>query len=167
MFDIDKKIFSGLNKGPKKQREYRHPILRSLKGQNLCVKFTMVDKDHYETAEFWRPLNKETLMGLGYLPATGYKTGEKHIFTKTYVKFEGFEMLPCVRVGPDGEAYEVNTLETASTLYDYFTSHAEQDFMEGMRAKAAGSISNKKLLIYVFIIIGIIIGGYLFAHGGV
>lgn len=153
-----------LPKRSSEPKQYRHPIMRSLHGQKLCVDFKMVDEDHYVTDEYWRPLHERTLIGWGYLPAQGYKTELAHIFTKVYVKFDGFEMYPCLRMAPDGKVVDVSTMETASTLYDYFTSKAEQDFMEGMRARASGTLNNKMLIVVAVAVIGLIIGGYLFSH---
>lgn len=153
-------------KTPKPPREYKHPISRSMHGQNLRVNFKMVDEDHYETSEYWTGLNGASLMAMGYLPAEDYKRQFKDVFTRVYVKFEGFEMRPWVRVGEDGQEYDVEVKETSSTLYDYFVSTAEQEFMEGMKVKRLSAMSTNQLVLWGVVIAGVVIAGWFFAHGG-
>lgn len=142
----------------------RHPFRRSMKGQSLCVNFKMIGEDRYKTEEYWRPLDGATLMAMGYMPAEGYKTEGKYVTTDVYVKFDGFEMYPCIRMNEDGKLYEVQSLETASTLYDYFTSNAESEFMDGMKAKKSTAIDNKMLIIGIVLVAGLVIAGWLISH---
>ena len=155
------------SKKKKEPKQYKHPMMRSLHGQNLMVRFKMVGEDKFDTTEYWTTMNEETLIGLGYTPAIDYKTDFRDIFTHVYAKFEGFEMHPCVRVDADGNAYEVHSLETASTLYDHFMSNAELEFMEGMKVKGISTLSGKQLIFYIIIAVGVIIGGWMITHGGV
>ena len=151
-------------KKKKEPRQYRHPIMRSLKGQNLCIDMKMLDDQRFETHEYWRPLNEQTLRWLGYIPAENYKTGDGHMLTKAYIKFDGFEVFPCVRPDADGKMREVQSLETAGTLYDYFTSRAEVEFMEGMRVKNPSKVNKNMLILLILVAVGIGIGGYLLTH---
>lgn len=157
-------------KKQKAPKQYTHPMMRALHGQVLAVDFKMLPNGKYETTEYWKGLNEATMISLGYTRATDYKTEFKHIFTPVYVRFHGFVQHPCMRTETGaregGELMEVKTLETASTLYDHFTSTAEQDFLDDMRTRRLSKMTTNQLVFYGMIIAGVVLAGYFFAHGG-
>ena len=107
---------------------------------------------------------------MGYVPADGYKTVNKN-WGRTYVKFQGFEKYPIIRLvqpndkreGP--KPMEIRTRQTATTLCDYAVSDALNKFLETMRVKKPMSSGSYGLIGMAAIIIIAFIGGYLYMTG--
>ena len=152
----------------KKTEKNESNFMRSIHGQRLLVDFYKVNGMYYDTHEHWVPLNEATVIAMGYIPAMDYKTGFGDILTKTYVKFNGFVRNPCVRivVPEDGRKSpyeaEVETMETASTLYDYFASDAQEMMVESMRVKKTSALDTKKLILIILIVAVIGMAAYFF-----
>ena len=173
MYDLDKALFGKeknvqkKEKKEKKPKEYTHPIMRSMHGQNLKVEFRMRDDGFYDTYEYWVPMSGASLKAQGYIPAVDYKRDFRNILTHVYVKFTGFEMYPCLRVNARGSLEEVQTLETASTLHDYFMSDAEQEFVSDLRSKTLSSMGSKQLTLFALIGIGVLGLVWFLMRGGI
>lgn len=157
---------------PPKERKPRGTLSRALHGEKLLVDFYYKQGMHFDTNEKWVDLNEPSIMAMGYLPAQDYKTGFADVLTHVYVKFNGFVRYPRKymvypedgRMNPYEETEE--TMETASTLYDYFASEAQEEFVNSMRSKGMTSIGMKKLLIILFVIIGIGLFAFFFMQSG-
>lgn len=155
-----------------KPKKPRGTLSRALHGEKLLVDFYYRDRMHFDTSEKWVNMNEASVMNMGYLPAQDYKTGFVDVFTHIYVKFNGFAKNPRKymvqpedgRMNPYEETEE--TMETASTLYDYFASEAQEEFVNSMRSKGMTSIGMKKLLIILFVIIGIGLFVFFFMQSG-
>lgn len=142
-------------------------MMRSMRGEKLKVDIHMKDGMKAESYENWVPLNGATLRAMGYVPALGYKTGFRDMFTNVYIKFHGFEKYPCYRE-VDGELVdmaEYNT-ETASTMYDYFASPAQEEFIKSMRSRNMTTVDVKKVITLIIIACGVGIVAWMFLGGG-
>ena len=146
--------------------------MKSLHGQRLLVDFYKKEGMHYDTFEHWVPHNEATIMALGYIPAIDYKTGFGDVLSKVYIKFHGFELSPCLREveQEDGrkkaQVEEYITGENASTLYDYFTSDAQEAFVNSLKSKKISSLDMKKLLIILLAVVGVGMFVYFFMQSG-
>ena len=157
---------------PSKERKPKGPFARALHGQKLLVDIYKQDGMYCDTSEKWVDLNEPTILSMGYLPAEDYQTGFSYVLAHVYVKFNGFVRNPRKymvipedgRMNPYEETEE--TMETASTLYDYFASDAQEEFVNSMRSRGMTSINMKRLLIILFAIVGIGMFVYFFMQSG-
>lgn len=109
-------------------------------------------------------MNTKTIRAMGYIPARGYKKDWADILTKVYVRFDNFQLNEPIRVLEDGTEINLNGYETSGTLYDYFSSKAEREFLKGMKAKSMSSMDWKQMAAIGVVAVGIILG--LFMLGG-
>lgn len=140
--------------------------MRSMHGEKLKVDIYKKEGMKAESYEYWIPLNGATLRSMGYIPAIGYKSGFRDMLTQVYVKFHGFEKHPCLRE-VEGEVVDMAEWndETASTMYDYFASAAQEEFIKSMRSRNMTTVDMKKLITVVIIACGVGLAAWIFLGG--
>lgn len=154
---------------PKPPKQYKHPFMRSLHGENLAVDLYLEKGHRVRTSEHWVKLNPSVLRDLGYLEAQDYKTTSAYISTQVFVKFHGFKEYPIMRekVNDLGETYleEVKTSETATTLHSWLVSNAQGKFLNGMTVKMLSKMDTKKIAMLAFVVVGVLLGVFIVLQG--
>lgn len=121
-------------------------IRRRLSGDVLTIDYEL-DRDSmsYRKTVLWRSMTPEALRRQGFVEGRNFMDSLIYSGTKVYVRFRGFECAP----RPNDE--------TSSTLYDYFRSDAQADFIKGMTSISMPPMDVQKiLLVAAAVVVGIV-----------
>lgn len=121
-------------------------IKRRLSGDVLTIDYELEsDSMAYRKTILWRSLTPEALRRQGFIEGKNFMDSILYAGVRVYVRFRGFECAP----SPNNES--------SSTLYDYFRSDAQSDFIKGMTSISMPPMDLQKIaLVGVAVVVGIL-----------
>lgn len=121
-------------------------LKRRFSGDLLTIDYVLDPETMaYSKTVLWRSLTPEALRRMGFVEGTNFMDNILYAGVKVYVRFRGFE------------AAEPPNAETSSTMYDYFRSDAQRDFVKGMTSISMPPMDLQKIgIIAAAIVTGIL-----------
>lgn len=117
-------------------------VLRIVRGERILITYRVDPDSKTFRKDLWfARVSEAQAYSLGYIRGTRMLDDFKYAPFKTYVRFV-----------PDPAPAQINTHETASTLFDYWRSNATRNFMQGMTTKKAMAPIETKQLIMIIVI---------------
>lgn len=142
-------------------------ILRILRKEKVLLDYYVEpDGSHYTRSMNYTRLSSSDIRIQGYLKGKRMLDKMKYYGLPVYVRFHDLTKAPPYMVpitGPDGKTTLQKSKETSSTLHDYFSSNAQQNFVKGMTTKAnlLGKMDQKQLMMLAIVGIGAAVGLYM------